>query len=105
VPLAPLAPTEGSASRHRRQTSSALPPLRRDRGALRASRMLIFTEVRAVWTERDVMAVYRNEALGGYCKATVITASGEEISGYTLVAAIVRIEREIADHLLRPNPA
>jgi hypothetical protein len=52
-----------------------------------------------------VIAVYRNEALGGYCNATAIRVSGEEISGCALVAAIKRIEREIADNLLRPEAA
>jgi hypothetical protein len=68
--------------------------------------MLLFTSEgpRSV-DDRDVIAVYRNDALGGYCNATVIMASGEEISGYALVAAIDRIEREIADHLLPPEAA
>jgi len=60
--------------------------------------MLIFTaEGPRSIDDRDVIAVYRDSALGGYCNATVIMASGEEISGRVLVAAVDRIERELAD--------
>ena len=52
--------------------------------------------------DRDVIAVYRDSVFGGYCDATVILIGGEEISGRCLVAAIDKIEREIADSLMPP---
>ena len=60
--------------------------------------MLMFTDrgPRSI-DDRDVIAVYRDDALGGYCNATLIMVGGEEISGRCLVAAINRIESEIAD--------
>jgi hypothetical protein len=68
--------------------------------------MLIFTaEGPRSIDERDVIAVYCGDALGGYCSATLVLASGEEISGHCLVAAINRIENEIADQLLPPEAA
>ena len=68
--------------------------------------MLMFTDrgPRSV-DERDVIAVYRDETMGGYCNATVVLESGEEISGRCLVAAVNRIERELADQLLPPEAA
>jgi hypothetical protein len=65
--------------------------------------MLMFTaEGPRSIDDRDVIAVYRENALGGYCNATVVLIGGEEVSGRCLVAAIDRIEREIADSLLPP---
>ena len=55
--------------------------------------------------DRDVIAVYRDAAMGGYCNATVIMVGGKEISGRCLVAAINRIESEIADQLFPPEAA
>jgi hypothetical protein len=52
-----------------------------------------------------VIAVYRAEATGGYCDATVVLVGGEEISGRCLVAAVNRIESEIANALLPPEAA
>jgi hypothetical protein len=68
--------------------------------------MLLFTDrgPRSI-DDRDVLAVYRNAAIGGYCNATVIMVGGNEISGRCLVAAIERIEREIANTLLPPEAA
>ena len=68
--------------------------------------MLIFTAEgpRSV-DDRDVLAVYRDEAIGGYCNATVILVGGREISGRCLVAAVNRIESEIAASLLPPEAA
>jgi hypothetical protein len=43
--------------------------------------------------DRDVIAVYRDNALDGYCHATIITASGEEISGRALTAGVDALER------------
>jgi hypothetical protein len=60
--------------------------------------MLIFSDRGPISVDdRDVIAVYRDSALDSYCHATIITASGEEISGRVLVAAVDRIERELAD--------
>ena len=60
--------------------------------------MLLFTcEGPRSVDERDVIAVYRDAAMGSYCNATMILGGGEEISGRVLVAAIDRIEREIAN--------
>jgi hypothetical protein len=68
--------------------------------------MVIFTATGARSVdERDVIAVYRSEALGGYCNATVIMVGGEEISGCCLVAAIDHIESVIAEGLLPPEAA
>jgi hypothetical protein len=68
--------------------------------------MLLFTDrgPRSM-DDRDVIAVYRDCSLGGYCNCTVIMVGGEEISGCALVAAIDHIEREIADNLLPPEAA
>ena len=69
--------------------------------------MLLFTDrgPRSL-DERDVIAVYRDDARGGYCNATlVLLASGEEISGRCLVAAVNRIESDLADQLLPPEAA
>ena len=55
--------------------------------------------------DRDVIAVYRDAELGGYCNATAIMRGGKEISGRCLVAAIDRIESEIADKLVPPEAA
>jgi hypothetical protein len=68
--------------------------------------MLLFTDrgQRSI-DDRDVIAVYRDEALGGYCSAVLVLASGEEISGRCLVAAVNRIERDLADQLLPPEAA
>jgi hypothetical protein len=49
------------------------------------------TEAHAALDDRDVIAVYRDCSLGGYCNCTVIMVGGEEISGCALVAAIDRI--------------
>ena len=59
---------------------------------LKYAGMLMFTAEgpRSV-DDRDVIAVYRDHAVGGYCQATVIMASGAEISGRVLVAAIDKI--------------
>jgi hypothetical protein len=43
--------------------------------------------------------------LGGYCHATIIMASDDEISGRVLVAAIDCLERELAEGLLPPEAA
>jgi hypothetical protein len=60
--------------------------------------MLIFSDRGPISVDdRDAIAVYRDSALGDYCNATVIMASGEEISGRVLVAAVDRIEHELAD--------
>ena len=68
--------------------------------------MLIFTaEGPRSLDERDVLAVYRDEAMGGYCNATVIMVGGKEISGRCLVTAVNRIENEIANALLPPEAA
>jgi hypothetical protein len=40
--------------------------------------------------------------MGGYVSATLILSSGEEVSGMVLTAALDRLERELADHLLPP---
>ena len=53
--------------------------------------------------DRDVLAVYRDEAMGGYCNATVIMVGGVGISGRCLVAAVNRIE--ITTSLLPPEAA
>ena len=60
--------------------------------------MLLFTDrgPRSI-DERDVITVYRDTAVGGYCNATLVMASGEEISGRCLAAAIDRIASELAD--------
>jgi hypothetical protein len=90
-----------TTTRHQQEKGFVSPPKRPKIGP-----MLIFTAGGPLSVdERDVIAVYRNDALGGYCNATVIMASGEEISGCALVAAIDRIEREIADHLWPPEAA
>jgi hypothetical protein len=67
-------------------------------------RMLIFTAEgpRSV-DDRDVLAVYSDHRMGGYVSATLILSSGEEVSGMVLVAALDRLERELADHLLPPE--
>jgi hypothetical protein len=52
--------------------------------------------------DRDVIAVYSDHRMGGYVSATLILSSGEEVSGMVLTAALDRLEREIADHLLPP---
>jgi hypothetical protein len=59
--------------------------------------MLLFTDrgPRSI-DERDVIAVYCGDTLGGYCSATLVLASGEEISGRVLTPAVQRIESEIA---------
>jgi hypothetical protein len=68
--------------------------------------MLLFTDrgPRSI-DERDVIAVYCGDTLGGYCSATLVLASGEEISGRVLTPAVQRIESEIANHLLPPEAA
>jgi hypothetical protein len=68
--------------------------------------MLLFTDrgPRSV-DERDVIAVYRDDTLGGYCNAMLVLASGEEISGRVLAAAVNRIEHDLADQLLPPEAA
>jgi hypothetical protein len=65
--------------------------------------MLIFTAEgpRSV-DDRDVIAAYRENTVGGYCNATVILRTGQEISGRCVAAAIDKIEREIADNLMPP---
>ena len=55
--------------------------------------------------DRDVIGVYCGDTLGGYCNAILVLASGEEISGRCLVAAVQRIESELADQLLPPEAA
>ena len=68
--------------------------------------MLLFTaEGPRSIDDRDVLAVYRDAAIGGYCDATVIMVGGKEISGRCLVVPINRIERGIANHLLPPEAA
>jgi hypothetical protein len=68
--------------------------------------MLMFTDrgPRSV-DERDVLAIYRGEQMGGYVGATLVLASGDEVSGCCLVAAIDRIESELANSLLPPEAA
>jgi hypothetical protein len=67
-------------------------------------RMIVFSceGVRSI-DPTKVIAVFRDEAVGG--NATVVMIGGEEISGRCLVAAINRIESEIADQLLPPEAA
>ena len=68
--------------------------------------MLLFTcEGPRSVDDRDVIAVYRDAAMGGYCQATVIVVGGKEISGRCLVAAVNHIESELADQLLPPEAA
>ena len=65
--------------------------------------MLLFTAEgpRSV-DDRDVIAVYRDDAMGGYCQATLVLTSGEEVSGRALVADVKRVKRALADKLLPP---
>ncbi len=57
------------------------------------ARMLMFAAEgpRSV-DERDVIAVYRDSTMGGYCNAAVIMASGEEISGRALPLPSMRLQ-------------
>jgi hypothetical protein len=49
-----------------------------------------------------VIAVCSDHRIGGYVSAMLILSSGKEVSGMMLTAALDRLEREIADHLLPP---
>ena len=69
-------------------------------------RMLLFTaEGPRSIDERDVIAVYHEATDDLHCNATVILVGGKEISGRCLLAAVNRIERELADQLLPPEAA
>ena len=67
--------------------------------------MLLYTPEPRSIDERDVLAVYRDGAVGGYCNATVIMVGGEEVSWRSLAAAVNHIESELADQLLPPEVA
>lgn len=64
--------------------------------ALKIARMVIFTcsGPRTI-DDRDVIFVYRDEAMGRYCSTTLVLTNGVEVSGLALIAALDQLERRL----------
>jgi hypothetical protein len=55
--------------------------------------------------DRDVLFVYREATVASYCGVTLVMASGEEISGRALTAAIDALQAKLNDMTPLPMAA